>query len=306
MKINKTKILLILVMLLISVTKINAQGCSDAGFCSAGNGFKNREANFNNNFEIGSVFGVGEEKIKNYTQYANYTRDFSKTFSVSAKITFATAIGDYGTSSNLGDFFITTNFRFQNDEIAKPSPFSIILGAKIPLSDGNNMANNNPLPMVYQSSLGTFDVIAGINFTKSKWEFNTAIQYPLTENKNAYLGGISNTRTFFNTNKFQRMPDVMFRTTFKLKSENQKFVFKPNLLAVYHLADDTFLNTFGQREKIIDSKGFTINLNLLASYKISKSSYLEFSAASPFVYRKAKPDGLSRYLTTGLSFKTYF
>ena len=44
----KQIILIILLFNVILTNKIIAQGCSDAGFCSVGNGFKGHEANLKN------------------------------------------------------------------------------------------------------------------------------------------------------------------------------------------------------------------------------------------------------------------
>nr|WP_309759890.1 hypothetical protein [Flavobacterium sp.] len=40
-----------------------AQGCSDAGICSIGNGFQTTDKELKNGIEIGSIFGAGEADV---------------------------------------------------------------------------------------------------------------------------------------------------------------------------------------------------------------------------------------------------
>jgi hypothetical protein len=307
----KKKQIKIVVLLLISSLFFSngyAQGCSDAGFCSVGNAFKNADSEVKNSIDLGAVYGIAEEDVTVFSQYITYTRDFNEKFALSTKITSAVANGSFGTRGNIGDVFVTGNYKLKSkfSALEGTKAWSLMLGAKIPLTSANDKINNYSLPMVYQSSLGTFDILGGVNLMYKKWDFNTAFQIPLTQNKNSYLTEFSGTNLFPSTNLFERKPDVLFRTTYKLKSTNEKFTFRPNVLFIYHLGEDSFENVFGQRETIQNSDGLTINGNLIVSYKLSKKSYLESSIASPFVVRKERPDGLTRAVTLGLSYKTNF
>jgi len=303
MKNNLKSILLFSVLFIAS--SASAQGCSDAGFCSVGNTFKDAQSEIKNSVEMGGVYGVGEEDVTIFSPYLIYTRSFSNSFAMSAKLTATTANGSFGTISNLGDVFVTGNYKFNSGDYDK-SKWSGILGVKIPLTAGNDKINNFSLPMPYQSSLGTFDIIAGLDLAIKKWEFSTAVQMPLNKNKNSYLSELAPTNKFVSSNLLERKSDVLFRTTYKIKTENQKFIFRPNVLFIYHLGKDSFENIFGQREIIQNSEGLTINGNLIASYRLSEKSYIESSIAAPFVVREVRPDGLTRAFTAGLSYKRNF
>ncbi|GAB1398400.1 hypothetical protein MASR1M65_31800 [Saprospiraceae bacterium] len=54
----------------------------------------------------------------------------------------------------MSDLYVNTNYR-----IGEKS--RLALGVKIPLSDGNVKENEKSLPMDYQPSLGTYDLILG-------------------------------------------------------------------------------------------------------------------------------------------------
>lgn len=293
-----------LILMTLGLHNVAAQGCSDAGFCSVGNPFKTNNNETKNQFEIGGVYGLGEEDVTVFTPYLSYTRSFSDSFALSGKITGNLAQGSFGTRTNVGDVFLTGNYRFNPN--ANNVKWSGILGVKIPLTAGNDKINNVSLPMPYQSSLGTFDIISGVDANIGQWDFNVAVQIPLNDNKNSYLAALAPTDKFESTNLFHRKSDVLFRTAYTFVMANDKLTIKPNALFIYHLGNDSYENQFGNRVTINNSEGLTINGNLIANYKLGDNSSIETSLATPFVVRDVRPDGLTRAFTVGLSFKQGF
>lgn len=305
MKIKNLNLFLLAIFVFGLSLPVSAQGCSDAGFCSVSNGFLNQEDNLKNNFETGFVFGIGDQDVTNYSLFMSYTRTLSDRFDISTKITSAAATGSFGTNTNLGDFFLTTNYNITTAE-TKSGSWSVFLGAKIPFTKGNDQRNGYALPMPYQSSLGTFDAIGGVNYMVKKWDFNAAFQIPLTQNSNTYQQQQWVNSKFESTNLFQRKPDLLFRSGYRFKTANQKFTLKPNLLFIYHLGEDSFQNLAGQRQNIVGSDGLTLNANAILTYKLGANSYLETSLAAPLVIRTQRPDGLTRAFTAGFSYKINF
>jgi hypothetical protein len=306
MKLLNTKNTALFFLFFFCIAYTYAQGCSDAGFCSMGNGFKNHEESIKNNLEVGLVYGVGEENTTIFSQYVTYTRDLSDSFAMSLKLTSGIASGDLGSNGNLGDVFLSGNYKFKKKN---EKTWSVLLGFKAPLTSANDKDKGETLPMAYQSSLGTFDIIAGVNLASGNWDFNTAVQIPLSQNKNSFFLPTlpaGTTSDFVSTNLFERKSDGLFRATYKFKTNNEKFTFKPNVLFIYHFSEDAFINNFGKKETIKGSDGLTLNANLIVSYKIGSKSYLETSIASPLVVRKVRPDGLTRLLTVGLAYKINF
>jgi hypothetical protein len=278
-----------------------AQGCSDAGFCSIGNAFKDHDEAKKNSLDLGLVYGIAEEDVTVYSQYVTYTRSVNENFGISLKLTASTANGNFGTISNLGDAFVTGNYKFKSS--SEDKKWAVLFGFKAPFNTANKKINGFPIPMDYQSSLGTFDLIAGTNYTVKKWDFNVAFQIPIINaNKNSFQGN----SVFKTTNLFERKADVLFRTTYTLKSNSEKFTFKPNALFIFHTAEDSFENNFGKRENIKGSSGLTINANVIINYKINGNSSIETSLASPLLVREERPDGLTRKFTLGLNYKLDF
>lgn len=298
------KTFLIIIIALFSNYTSYSQGCSDAGICSIGNSFQDSKTEFINGIEIGNVFGTGEADITYFSSYLTYTRTINDQLSFSSKVTYSIANGSFGQRGAFGDGYLIGNYNWKTKTTRK---WSSLLAFKIPFTSSNLKINEFSLPLDYQSSLGTFDLIVGLNLNYKKWDFNTAIQVPIfNNNKNSYFKEFSNTDDFSSTNLFERKPDVLFRTTYTVQLNNTKFTFKPNVLFIYHLVEDRFENAFGKTETIQNSDGLTINGNLITSYAINSKKSIELSIASPFLVREARPDGLTRGFTAGLIYKVVF
>ncbi|MFV8370758.1 hypothetical protein [Flavobacterium sp. LB2R40] len=281
-----------------------AQGCSDAGICSIGNGFQTADKELKNGIEVGAIFGAGEADLTYFSPYLTYTRSINDQWALSSKITYSVASGSFGERGAFGDAYLIGNYNWKPKTNTQ---WSSLLGFKIPFTSSNLKINEFSLPLDYQSSLGTFDLIAGLNFNYKKWDFNTAVQIPVfNNNKNSYFKEFSNTNDFPSTNLFERKSDALFRTTYTFQTANKKFTFKPNVLFIYHLGEDRFENAFGKRETIKNSDGLTINGNIIGAYAINTKNSIQLSLATPFVVREVRPDGLTRKFTAGIVYKVSF
>ncbi|MGV9004051.1 hypothetical protein [Flavobacterium sp.] len=292
------------ILFFIGTTFTHAQGCSDAGICSIGNSFTTEKSS-KNLIDLGAVYGIGDNNVTSVTGYVTYSREFSKSFAMSAKITYFSATGNDVSNSEFGDAYLIGNYKFAAQD---QKQWSALVGFKIPFTSANALSDGNPLPMEYQASLGTYDVIVGTNYRMNQWDFNAGLQIPvINNNTNAYseeviVNGINQN----STNLLERKPDALFRTTYTYQTADKKWSFKPNVLFLYHLGEDSFENNVEDRENIKGSAGLTINGNLITSYQLNTSSSLELSLATPFLVREKRPDGLTRAFTAGLSYKVNF
>ncbi|MFA6278266.1 MAG: hypothetical protein WC622_16070 [Pedobacter sp.] len=281
----------------------NAQGCSDAGICNIGNGHQSYEQKLKNEIEVSTVFGAGEADTKYVSPFITYRRNFNQTWTAACKITSSLAYGEFGKRASIGDAYLLLSY---NRKLSSSFKWSFTSGAKIPFNRSNLKINNHPLPLDYQSSLGTFDFLGSSNLNYKRWDFNAAFQIPVFNiNANSYFAEYAGTDDFPTTNLFHRKPDVLFRTTYSLKTKNQKFVFKPNVLFIYHIGEDSAEDIYGKRFSIDGSSGLTINGNIISAYNFKNSS-IELSLATPFVVRTIRPDGLTRSFTAGISYITRF
>lgn len=291
-------------LFLLSTNYIFSQGCSDAGICSIGHAYQSEKKQFKNTIEFAAIYSLGEADVSYFSPYISYAKRFNDRFSFLSKVTLSTAHGSFGTRTQLGDAFLIGSYTFKEKGNKQ---WSVLTGFKFPFTASNLKINGYSLPLDYQSSLGTIDLFLGTNLHYEKWDFNGALQIPIFNlNKNSYFKEYSGADDFPSTNLFERKPDALLRATYSIKTTNNKFKFKPNLLFIYHLGEDSFENIFGQRENINGSDGLTINGNIITSYTVTKQSSLELSLATPFVVRDIRPDGLTRSFVLGLQYQYSF
>jgi hypothetical protein len=301
---NKQKGLVVLAIIMLSYIKSNAQGCSDAGFCTMVNHSNPLLIDSSDKAIIqkfGLVYGLGEGATNAISPYYSISLKMKKNIVWNNKITAQYAFGDLGKATNFGDFL--SSITLSNESKNKNSTHNFIAGIKIPLNFSNASDNGKILPMAYQSSLGTVDLIGGLNLNYKKVFIQSAIQLPtINLNKNSYLQNSLTDTVFNSTNKFERKPDALIRVGYALIANNN-WKFTPNILAIYHFANDTYLNSKSDKISLIGSHGLTLNFNLLIAHKINKKNAFEISVAAPFVVRKIRPDGLTRALSIGVEYQ---
>ena len=296
---------LLTVILFVTFNQMHAQGCSDAGFCTM-ESFKPHDSDSvvakNNQFKIGFSFGSADNDIAAIGNYLEYNRTFNPQFGIDAKLTSLSQFGNDISTYGLSDIYINANY--------KPSPkLSFTLGAKIPLSNGNKTNDNIPLPMDYQSSLGTFDLIFGVGYEFKKIQFVAAIQQPLTQNSNQFVAenypANSALSTFQTTHKFKRSGDLLLRISYPVNL-GEKLRLTPSILPIYHLTNDKYTDALGIEKPIEGSEGLTLNGNLYLDYAVTKNNALQLNLGMPFLTRTARPDGLTRSFAANIEYRIRF
>ncbi len=304
---TKAKTFLISIIILCFGTTFSfAQGCSDAGFCTM-NSFKPNNGedslqNFKNQLKVSAFYGLADNSISVFGNYVEFNRQLNNRLGFDVKMTTLAQNGNNISTFGLSDIF--TNVNYKATEKIKFS-----LGAKIPLSNSSRSENNLPLPMDYQSSLGTFDLIFGIGYQVKKLQFVAAIQQPLTQNNNQFVASKYSLTSPFNkfqsTNKFIRSGDVLLRMSYPFTIK-RKLILTPSILPIYHLGTDKYTNELNIEKEIIGSDGLTLNGNVYADYEINQKNTIQFNVGMPFVVRTARPDGLTRSLIATLEYRFKF
>ncbi len=306
------KIFLSVIILSAVVINANAQGCSDAGVCTIhsikNNTLKPGEKEDNRNeVVVGFNFGKGEKSVSYYTTEVEYTRSVSKHTSVTGKISYSFIFGELTNTNGFGDLFLSANHEF---DTKKNWQKSFVVGLKIPFDEANIIKDGIHLPMPYQTSLGTTDLVLGLNFIHKSFGATIAVQQPLTPvNGNSFLpedypdNNIA--ANYLPTNKFSRKGDVLLRLSYNFDI-NKKFYIRPSFLSIYHEANDTYLDKSKVRKEIANSNGFTINGNIFFDYEVNKTSGFEVSFGTPFAVRTKRPDGLTRSFVGALNYNFKF
>ena len=282
------------------------QGCSDAGFCTI-NSLKPKTSdttsvNQNNQMKFGISNGKADKSVNIESSYLEYNKRINKNFGFDLKLSYLSQIGPLAKSSGLSDIYLNTNFTGVKNAL-------FTFGIKFPLNDGNKMKGGLSLPMDYQNSLGTTDLIVGFSYEVKRIRFTTALQQPLSQNNNSFLSTDypvnSAFRQFQSTNKYVRKGDVLFRVSYPVISK-EKLKITPSLLPIYHLSNDLFTDINGKEQKIVGSQGLTFNGNIFMEYSINESNQIELSFGTPFIARASRPDGLTRKYVLTLEYKLKF
>ncbi|MBN8575938.1 MAG: hypothetical protein J0L66_03310 [Cytophagales bacterium] len=290
-------------LIMVLTTHLFGQGCSDAGFCTL-NSFKPHadSLTFTRKLKAGINFGSADNSINIFGSYFELNQRLTTKLSADVKITTLSQSGNGISVFNLSDLFLNFNY-------SSTSRFTLSAGVKLPLADGNKEKNNLPLPMDYQSSLGTVDLIVGAGYLINRWQFVWAYQQPLTQNKNRFLAeqypANSPLQDFQSTNKFEREGDMLLRISYPMPL-GKSFSFTPSLLPIYHLRNDKYTDATGIVKEIANSKGLTLNATLYFDFAISKASSLQLNMGTPLVVRDARPDGLTRSLIVNLEYMLRF
>lgn len=290
---NKNLILLCLIC--ITVSNAFSQGCSDAGFCSISGINPSSHLDSTKTSKSQVLFGLNSGIaqfgvfITNPFVQADYS--VSDNLKISAKITYALISGSLTSNQGLSDLYITSQSHLSKN-------LSFISGVKIPFNEANDSKNGYSLPMSYQTTLGTYDYLAGLNYNKSNLLFSIGTQIPLVQNGNGFF--VDNFldenigSNYISTNKFVRKADLIFRINYRLKLTNEKLKLTIGTMPIYHLQNDEYKDMKGLKRTIQGSKGLTLNLNSVLRYSFNNSKFLDVTVGIPVLSRKRRPDGLSQ------------
>jgi len=289
-----------------------AQGCSDAGFCTMGAMKPDQPFNKKIELKLRSMeisFYRGTTTLTPIVYVATADMSFSlnnKT-SFQIKLPYQAVHGRLANTSGMGDISLclTRNLR-STDRF----DVNFSLGAKIPSNKSDKSIDNRPLPMYYQTSLGTYDVISGLSVINRKWLFATGIQMPLNKNNNQFLWGRwkgsnedqSYIERYAKANQLKRGTDVMLRVerNFRFSRVNMSL----GLLPIYRIARDKISKADGTPDPTYtkDAHGLALSGIATFGYSFNVKTGIKFLVGHKIVQRQVNPDGLTRELVTTASY----
>lgn len=245
--------------------------------------------------EFTTYYGAGEQGTSVFiTQLEGNFNLINQKLYGQVKLPYSIISGKLGNTNGLGDITMSLSYvAFRGWR----SNLSIAAGVKLPSNSSNLSLDNRPLPMVYQTSLGSTDLLLGTRFSFGKWDFAAGYQHSFNANANRYVHStlFSDSlvyNAYAETDGFRRADDGVFRINRKFQVN--KSYLSTSLLFIYHMANDDYTNAAGQRLKAINSQGLTLNLDVAGNIPVSKNAAFTFIIAKPLVQRKNAPDGLSR------------
>lgn len=277
------------------------QGCSDAGACSIESINFNESSNQKEskvNLNLEQTFGLGEKFVFISQTTAGIQYKATKTSIIELRVPFIFTSGNLGHTSGVGDLILSINQQIASNSHGR---LNLILASRLKSNNANKSFNDKPLPMAYQTSLGTYDLILGSLLSIPKWDFYFAWQRSFGRNDNEYLVtdiSIPDNQQYYESNQLKRGDDIYLRGRrfFDLKNDNRILV---NSLFIYRIQKDEIVKN--DENIILDgSNGLTINLAFTYSKKLKNHRKIDFSLAFPIVDKDYRADGLTRNVVLGL------
>lgn len=281
-------------------TNIKAQGCADAGFCTAGalktGNHNNSEKNYGSIGMSGAV-GYGEQGTIVFIPQLEIGKNLSANSLVEIKLPYYIATGNLGIASGIGDIIATyTQGIYRQKDIWD---IKGTVGGRVSLGKSNLTDKNGlPLPMPYQPNLGTIDIIAGLNIRyKKHYVLAVGLQQPIVNyNDNQYYSGAyfstdTSYQQYFSSRKLERKGDALLRLEYD--KDWKRSGISASTLFIYHLGNDKITTLTGNKTEVAGSEGLTLNLTF-NYYRDYKNWRFEAGVGAPLIVRDYRPDGLTR------------
>jgi hypothetical protein len=298
------------------------QGCSDAGFCTMGAMKPDQPFNKKMNVRLRSIdfsqyYGLTHFNNHIFVSTVEANISIGTKYTVQAKVPYQVANGHLGTFQSLSDISLSVTRNLISTETFD---VNFTVGTKIPSNNGDlPQVNGKSLPMYYQTSLGTHDIIFGGSIVSKKWLFAAGYQQALNHNQNGFWWGewhgqdSAYVHQYAQSNNLKRGNDVMVRIerNFRLSRFNASI----GLLPIYRLnrdvvsipstinPDDPSLNTV---KKSSGSDGLALSGIYTLGYNFDVRSGIRLLIGNRIVQRPINPDGLSREFVVSFTYSYRF
>ena len=286
-----------------SVSLVSGQGCSDAGACSISSLNFSEDTIPNDSkvrFSMEQSFGLGEKFILISQTTAGIQYRVFKSTLLELRIPFVFTYGNIGQTSGVGDLLLSVNqqlFRKNKDQL------NLLIAGRLKTNNADYTFAGEPLPMAYQTSLGTYDVIFGLLYVIPKWDFYAAYQHSFGRNKNGYLvtdTTLPDSKKYFESAQLKRGDDVYLRARRELAFKNRSSLIL-TLMTIYRLQKDEIIKN--DKPVLLEgSQGLTLNLGFTWLRKLSTGQTMDLQLAFPVIDRAYRADGLTRNVVVSIRF----
>jgi hypothetical protein len=308
---------LLILLLFLSIIEGYSQGCSDAGFCTMG--AMKPDQPFNKKVEIKlRSMELSFYRGTTTTTPVIYVSTADFNFSINSKSSFQIKVpymmvrsGNLGKTQGLSDLSLCyTRSLYKSDLF----DINFSLGGKIPTNKSDKISDKfpgEPLPMYYQTSLGTYDFITGISLISRKWLFATGIQIPVKHiNNNQFdwtdfpdYPSPEYIQTYSQSNLLRRGTDVMLRVERNFRFS--RFNFSAGLLPIYRITNDRI--TLNNVEVKPDgAKGLAMSGIMTFGYNFNVKSGVKLLLGHKITQRDKNPDGLTREMVSSITYNYRF
>ncbi|MBC8110474.1 MAG: hypothetical protein H7Y04_05385 [Verrucomicrobia bacterium] len=307
-----------LLFFIFSYQLLSAQGCSDAGFCTMGamrpnQHFRPRLDVRLRSVEITQFYAYTKFGDNMLSSIVDLNLGISSKTSVHIKLPYTFIWGRLPANQGFGDVSLSLTYTVFSSERFH---LNATLGTKIPPNQANqthkdSLGTERSYTTYYQTSLGTYDIIAGLSLTSRNWLFAIGYQQALTRNSNQFIKTTWSDTQFSdrafaypNSKEIIRGIDGMFRI-----ERNQRFSRLNTylgILGIYRFTPDIYENENQVRKSFPETQGITLNLITGAGYQFSAKTGVKLMGGFKLYERERNADGLSRDVVFTLSFERRF
>lgn len=304
------KIVSILVFSCCSQQLVFGQGCSDAGFCTMGAMRPNQNFGKKSTIKLRSVeflqyVGVTKFHDVILTSLADINIGIGKRGSFQLKLPYTVVSGSLANTNGTADISLAYTHALLVKE-----KYQLLgtLGSKLPTNNADKLSDDGrPLPMYYQTSLGTYDMVVGLSFITRNWLFATGYQHAFNQIGNDFRWSEWNSSEqktealeYPPSWNLKRGADVMFRIERNFRST--KWNAYLGLLTIYRIThDEISKGTAANRVEVPNTVGPAITALSGAGYRFSTTVALKAMVGVKLINRETNPDGLSREFVSSLS-----
>ncbi len=288
--------------------KSMAQGCSDAGFCTMGAMKPDQPFSRKIKIRLRSIelnFYRGKTTLDPvvYVATAEFNFSLNQRNSFQIKAPFQWVEEGIAYTGGIGDLSLSyTHTLFHSDKY----DINGTIGTKIASNNADLKYEGHPLPMYYQTSLGTYDMIAGISYLSRGWLLATGIQHPFNRNGNEFLWGAwastpdsAEVRQYPPANGLKRGTDVMMRVEKDFRFS--RIDLSLGLLPIYRINKDEIIKN-GEKIKLDGSTGLALTALATLGYSFNVRSGIKLLYGKKITNRTMEPDGLTRPYVTTISY----
>jgi len=311
-------------MLVVSMATYG-QGCSDAGFCTMGamkpdQPYSKRIAVKLQSAEVSFYRGTTTLTPIIYVATADLNFSIKGKNTLQVKLPYQAVDGRLAKTQGMGDISLCFTRNIYNSDKFN---LNLSFGGKIPTNHSDKTVKAStgdnerwPLPMYYQTSLGTYDLISGLSLINRKWLFATGIQVPLNHNHNQFIWSQwaeaeSDLRAYtaeYNQAKdLKRGIDVMLRVERNFRFS--RFNFSAGLLPIYRITRDEFVKSTTTAKdapeikvKPVQAQGLACSAIVTAGYNFDVRSGVKVLVGHKLKQRETNPDGLTRELVSSITY----
>jgi hypothetical protein len=284
--------------------QLGAQGCSDAGVCTAGimSGETSKTtAGYKFYLEPGIHLASGDDGTQIITTMLEAAYAITPHSLLQIKIPYHAIDGNLGATSGIGDITVTFSYRQPTETVHQ---FAYFAGIRLATGKTNLQDDELWLPMVYQTGLGTTDLLLGARWDSRGWAATLGYQQPLAQNnENGFLQSRWEDNPdvihYHDSRGIERSADIVARIEKTIPIGN--FAFTGGLVPIYHVTQDSYLNENDVRTQIAGSDGLTLNIAIQAVYTAGERFRIKAFYGSPLITRDVQPAGLARSYVAGIT-----